>query len=824
MAEAELRRETAKMFKDMGMSHLPDDTLDFFQRNLENEGGESTDWKKGLLGPSSRPRRTSSDGNALVHLKKKYATGLNPDYHSKRNAAIAAVTQQAADTTTNSSENSKEKLRTRHLSPASGLKGRFGYSGPVSSRPKVNSPAENSKQPEVDGSSDKASPPTDSTVRVREVEMLKRRIPKPKAAASPDSVIDSNKEAPSRRLVHTSSAGSVLKQPSAVPQSRGQATGFESNINSSISRRYGSTKEPSASVVNGVHHSMPPSGIQAPAANVHSYKSPMTTSSNTSSPSSSGISTIDSIKLSSVNMRSLTKAQVPTTVLAERKVPAERKVSVEKKVSAERKVSLERRYSSERRMSDTEKPSGIPVPAQVSKTPTSAASKVGNGSGEDANTHVVFSRKSSFKVLNVSSTSHRILHTVQDGGAPKRQNSITRGVRPISILTSGGSGQQDTSTTTKPPLLTRQTQESPKQPPPPRSSGQDSSGSSNLLVTHSTSVEESRIQASAKTPGQNKKDGVYDRLAEKERPITMNIEPVYETIDDRHRTLPSPVSAAKDGKDGGAPKTTGSLKIERIGGEKRTLGLSKETSSSMPANSQNLSSVGTTPSRAVQTVKLQGSNIGQSTSNSREGGGHFEPVAEPPGETESDKSVQSSSIMRYSTESGAIYSMVNTKKGPLAMQTQETGGGRNGGSGQGKDSQNLERSTGGPVKGNHLAAKPAPHRALSSSLSDTSSDSWQPRVQDSATSESDMEPRPSALSDNEDKMARLKVGGGEGEEILDPEKRQAMLEINWSHQSLDKNMREVATSTVAALSTLVEVLTTPAHDSVDKKFQFDDER
>lgn len=783
MAEAELRRETEKMFQDMGITELPGDTLDFFQRNLENEGGgSSSDWKRSLMGP--RPRRTSSDGKALVHLKKKYATGLNPDYHSQRNAAIAAVTQVQNSSTTDS----KEKLRTRKVTPASGLKGRFGYSGPVSSRSKGSSPAEGSKEPEeVSGGSSTASSTGDPTTTVREVDMLKRRTPRSKAVV--DVGPTDSKEASSRKLVHTSSAGSVLKQP----QSRGQAT---TGYDSSISRRhFGSTRAPEPSGVQ------PSSNIQAPTPpNGHSYKSPITTNVNTVPTStSSGISSIDSLKLSSVNMRSLTKAT------------PERKLSTERKVSTERRVSLERRFSSERRISDTEKPSGIPVPAQVSKS--SGASKGVEGSDEGNNTQVVFSRKSSFKVLNVSSSSHRILHTVQDGGAPKRQNSISRGARPVSILTES-SAQQNVGTT-RPPLLTRQVPKQENQSPSLRGSGQDSSGSGSFLVAHSALVEEGAPQRQgAKMLSQSKKEGVYDRLAE--NPAAKNMEPVYETIGERRQDTTSPESSAKEPvgstRTGDVPKTTSPLKMGGISSEKRT----PKVHPSQPANSS--FSIGRNPAsgRVTHSAKMPSNNNARSSSDPRE---RCESSSKLPDGSRSERVAQSA-INRYSTESGAVYSMVDTKTGKKA------GGDHGEVRGQGKD---VESDVDLP-KRIQPQTKPMPHRALSSSLSDTSSDSWQPKTQDFSTSESDMERRsssahgPEAFSDDGGGMeTRLKNGsGGEREEdILDPEKRKAMLELNWSHQSLDKNMREVATSTVAALGTLMEVLTTPAQDSLDKKFQFD---
>jgi hypothetical protein len=817
-AELELRREAEKMFKDLGMTELPKDTLDFFQRNLENGGGDSDDWKRSLMGPSSnRPRRTSSDGNALVHLKKKYATGLNPDYHSKRNAAIAAVTTHK--TAASDTENSKEKLRTRRLSPTGGFKGRFGYSGPVSSRPKGTEsdkqPAE-SQEPAADevviGNTASLST-TDPSTTIREVSMLKRRTLKPKTASSPASGDTSVDPKQPLRLAHTTSAGSVLKQPSSA-LSRG---------------RQGSTKasEPNASTVNGVYPSVPTGSNQAPLSNtqapattnMRSYKHPVATNMNTRIPSSSSniMSGIDSIKLSSVNMRSLTKAP-------------ERKTSTERKVSTESKISTERRYSSEKRMSDTEKPSGIPIPAQVPKS--TPPSKVVDESGDGNNTQVVFSRKSSFKVLNVSSSSHRILHTVQDGGAPKRQNSINRGVRPVSILS--GSSSQPSNNMTRPLHLARQVSEGSKldrrayQPlSPPGTTGQDSSGSRGSLATYPGNMEEGKAIVSqrqgAKALSQGKKkEGMYDRLAE--NPTAAKEEPVYDTISDGHQVLTSPDSAAKDAVGAGSgdvppkPANVWWVGDESMVGEsgepkpvdsKKAFGGPHVSKTSGEVPSFDRSRIGAS-NRVTQSLRLP--SAGRSISNPRESERH---LAKSPEGSRLEKPTSQSSISRYSTDSGAIYSMVNKPGGPPTPVKP-------------KEKENVTvtgRSSESRGSSSKVNQPSTVHRALSSSLSDTSSESWQPK--DFSTSESEVDARSpipqvsEVLSDEEVKEASLKRGE---KETLNPEKRQALLAMNWSHQSLDMNMQEVATSTVAALSTLVEALTTPVHDSADKKFEFDIDR
>ena len=47
--------------------------------------------------------------------------------------------------------------------------------------------------------------------------------------------------------------------------------------------------------------------------------------------------------------------------------------------------------------------------------------------GQQSNTQVVHSKPSSFQVLSMSSSSHRILHTSEDGGATKRRPSLRKG-------------------------------------------------------------------------------------------------------------------------------------------------------------------------------------------------------------------------------------------------------------------------------------------------------------------------------------------------------------------------------------------------------------
>ena len=442
----------------MGLTDLPSDTLDFFQRNLEN--GTSPDWKSGLKAPTSTggsrvPRRTNSEGTVLVHLKKKYSTGLNPDYHSKRTAAIAAVTQPKPATTADSNSDSSNKTRSRKVSPAAVTENRFGYSKPSSSAPSPT--AESSKPSEVGGTRKDNNTNTASTSPAtarkasEQSSMLKKRTPK-SSIPTPSSVGNSQPDGvatPPRRLMHTSSAGSIRPQAPGIPvpiaktSSSGVALG-KPPINHDPSTSYyhrrtgsGGGMGKSEPMTNGVQPSSSSSALQgqvgaAPRSNSsgvsgHSHSPAVSTTANTSTPPVHN--SIDSLKLASVNMRSLTK-------------------SIEKKSLHERKnsdtgipKSADRRMSHERKASDSEKPSFIPTPQTAgvssnggrSKIPITRSSTDG-GAANNSSTQVVYNRKSSFKVINVSSSSHRIMHTSQDGGTPKRLNSINRGSRPISVV------------------------------------------------------------------------------------------------------------------------------------------------------------------------------------------------------------------------------------------------------------------------------------------------------------------------------------------------------------------------------------------------------
>lgn len=813
MAEAELRREAEKLFQDMGLTDLPSDTLDFFQRNLENESSPGSDWKSGLKKPSSRPSRTNSEGTSLVHLKKKYSTGLNPDYHSKRNAVIAAVTLKS-DSTGDSKNPSAQKLQNRKLSPAGDLRTRFGYTRASTNSapaPKVSTSTAESSKPSEEVINTKSS--ASATKEAEQQSMLKRRSLRSTAVvASADG-----QSPPNKKLVHTSSAG-FLRQPKSTPLAKTSSSGNVLNRAGPAnhdSRGHSSSNSPakrtesSAAVVNGVHRPMQTSGAQVPTSeHEHSSTSPVTTTSNTTAYSNSsnthGLAnvhnSIDSVKLSGINMRSLTK-------------------SVERKTSVERKVS------------DSEsKPSLIPVPAQAVSGNVSKPLVADDPSSN--NTQVVYSRKSSFKVLNMSSSSHRIMHTVQDGGEPKRQNSINRGVRPIPIVMGSSSSSQQNMAVSL--LPTRQASESlvssvprlhhrPAPPPPPSSkSGLESVGYDSPL-SHSVSAvngESEPHNTTAKSTSQNqKKGGLYDRLsAPMGNSTAKKEEPVYETIKDgTHKDLPSPKSTKEEKSavnashsvrkvSGSSQKFPGSINSgtneEKEWYNTDVMNLSGSNSSVNPVTDRSRTSQ---PHKHVRIAGAHGSAARHSRENSWHlGDRHLEgdSMAERP----------TSPVQRYSTESGALYTAADKRRATPAR-------------GMSDDAKNRPQlDSAKQAKSRNYSVRS--HKPLRASLSDTSTDSSRPSKNSEISSESDIDNSlrsststsinsPEPVSSDKDKKQEIQNG-----EVLDPALRKAKLELNWSHQSLDQNMSEVASSAAAALSTLME-LATPSTATADKKFLFD---
>lgn len=784
MAEAELRRETEIMFQDMGMPDLPPDTLDFFQRNLEN--GSSSEWKRSLKVPSSsRPRRTSSDGTALVHLKKKYSTGLNPDYHSKRNTAIAVLNSKSADGNGVDNNSTSQELSTKKVHPsAGGLGSRFGYTGKTSSNSiKVSAPVNDNKRPSQEEAASTATTET-STHSQAEKSMFKRRTSKSSATESPaDPIPSGGSNVTARRLMHTSSAGSI-RPPAPMGSIAADKDGGRGSSNHESRHRFGPNSaarrpESSAAVVNGVHPPMQTSGAQELGSNLHTHSSPKTTSANTTTSSSicsgdthsSVHNSINSLKLSGVNMRSLTK-------------------------TTESRKTSDRRNSSERKPLDSDnKPSFIPIPAPVGRV-----SKIPVAKPEDAtgNTQVLYSRKSSFKVVNVSSSSHRIMHTVQDGGVPKRYNSV-KGPRPLSLVTGSSSSHSHTGTNTitsplagqslemnhvslAPPKLEKQVQR-------PLSLGKvNGSLDCDALVSLSVHGDSDLHTANANSTSQIKREGAYDRLSPPvENPTSKKEEPVYETIKDgvaspQHTKDDLPVTENHDTSSTKPKDSLSSNVHDQLNDAMSSVVNTNETSDPNPTQS-------------LKPVSSRSNPIEDSF--------------------ESKQAVECSTtekpalpLKRYSSELGSIYTAVDKTKLPLPS-SQERG------------SADLEADD---TNKSSSTRKILTHKALCPSLSDSSTESRRLRIPESLGESGVNHFHSSAFAfvhAAEPASEQEKDQGQTTAEVdLNAAERKAKLEVDWSQISLNQNMKEVATSTVAALSTLMEVLATPSKPT-DQKFMFD---
>lgn len=773
MAEAELRRETEIIFQDMGMSDLPPDTLDFFQRNLEN--GSSSEWKRSLKVPSSsRPRRTSSDGTALVHLKKKYSTGLNPDYHSKRNTAIAVLNSKSADSNGVDNNSTSQELSTKKVHPsAGGLGSRFGYTGKTSSNPiKVSAPVNDNKRPSQEEAASTATTETSthSQASPKEKSMFKRRTSKSSATESPaDPIPSGGSNVTARRLMHASSAGSI-RPPAPMGSIAADKDGGRGSSNHESRHRFGPNSaarkpESSAAVVNGVHPPMQTSGAQELGSNLHTHSSPKTTSANTTTSSSicsgdthsSVHNSINSLKLSGVNMRSLTK-------------------------TTESRKTSDRRNSSERKTLDSDnKPSFIPIPAPVGRV-----SKIPVAKPEDAtgNTQVLYSRKSSFKVVNVSSSSHRIMHTVQDGGVPKRYNSV-KGPRPLSLVTGSSSSHSHTGTNTATSPLSLETNHVSLAPPKLEKQVQrplslekvNGSLDCDALVSLSVHGDSDPHTANANSTSQIKREGAYDRLSPPvENPTSKKEEPVYETIKDgvAHTKDDLPVTENHD------TSRTNSLSHDQL----------NDAMSSVVANVTS----DPNPTQSLKPVSSRSNPIEDSF--------------------ESKQAVECSTtekpalpLKRYSSELGSIYTSVDKTKLPLP-------------SSQARGSADLEADD----TNKSSTRKILTHKALCPSLSDSSTESHRLRIPESLGESGVNHFHSSAFAfvhAAEPASEQEKDQGQTTAEVdLNAAERKAKLEVDWSQISLNQNMKEVATSTVAALSTLIEVLATPSKPT-DQKFMFD---
>jgi len=254
-------------------------------------------------------------------------------------------------------------------------------------------------------------------------------------------------------------------------------------------------------------------------------------------------SSIDASKLNSINMRSLTRAKMADGVKSpERKLSSE-SANVEKRHSSfiptpsasSNSAAAGAGVPASKGIASVN-PSSTPSPTEQQSGGTAVANK-GKGVGGGGNTQVLYSRKPSFKVIPMSSSSHRIMHTVQDGGAPKRlttrnsQPALSSAMTPSSghqrIATgsgssgSGGGTSSSDNSTTKPAqgrvaketVVLRHAKEATK---PQKAEVQDTPGNYNSPVIKErlsngpTGREEQPVAVS---PERKVSMGEYDRLS-----------------------------------------------------------------------------------------------------------------------------------------------------------------------------------------------------------------------------------------------------------------------------------------------------------------------
>ncbi len=916
MTEAQFRVAASELFREMGMEDSPD-SLDFFQKNAEN--GSSSEWKKCLKSPSTRvARRVSSDGTALVHLRKKYSTGLVTDQGQTTRSI------KASDI-----EVSPVHGRSRKFSPSLKQKSRFGY---VSSTAKVADAAAVSKDSSDSKPATCYSPEEPS--KAKNMFKVKKGHGKASSVAAPVVGSHSIKGVGASKLPTSVSAGNISavrpfgKSASngAIPTRNGDYSPTTATTNSddskpsnnnsgftSAAKRDQSNRSPSSCGSQSsiprpgsmpTHNRSGSHGSAVPFA-ASSYKKevtgvPMTTmDANKKARSISVIHNgIDTNKLSGVNMRSLTRTRgVDEISTPERKVsdsstdkrqsfiptPAQQGAgggaSAGGGVSAAGgKTITSRNTSNGTNVTSSEGSSGPTVPVR---------------SSSGSNTQVLYSRKPSFKLIPMSSTSHRIMHTVQDGGAPKRLTSrasqpvLTSLSAPSAVATAtagqhsaGGSNNSSIprpahGKATKETVVLRHAKETAT--PQGMDDGPEGrNGYDSLPVKEgrSNETEEKDSTSSGSIQGQAK--GEYDRLSppvQNTQPTSkQGDDPVYDTIQDNERNHDHGVSSKS--------KTSGSLKLDnhpsmllKLTSEGRQLTSDRQNHSALNQGGVNgvtapTSNAGHTSSSRVPTESMK-SKVPVFRKLSHENKAEKDTQASR--KLSSDKNefgfqrkssggrrMPAQSIPRYTSKSGDTYAVVN--KSRTSSQLQQPSSTVTLGAStveetppiKADERKRLPRSTTTPSISKNLEGHPAAvspsfdnhhthqhtHRPLQASLSDSSTsaaritpisfkapalssesvggDSVQSAVSGASSEQEGRTSKASIEGEKEmEKRGGLVPRGGVA--MMASVERRAKLAINWSEQSLDRNMPSMITNAVEALGNLVEaaISSPPANSSED---------
>ena len=515
LAEAELTKEADKLFREMGLADLNPDALDFFQ-NPAN--GASSDWKKKLKIPSVRgvARRTSSGGTALLHLKKKYSTGLVQEQKAARNIKAsdldksgtlpAGIPKRDSSTKQKSIPSLKQKtlplLKPKSPSSSKTLPTCKQKTLPTSKqktlptckqktlpsskqklhtsvKQKVPSPKQGATLPlkqkaRFGYSSFKAAKTADSTTKKDPPADMKKVAKGVDSSTMKDlpadvkkavMVVDSAtlKDSPADVKPSTPAPGKLPCKESAAPivwrHSTSITSGSISSPNSGCAHKVGAMNK---TVSTGIMHlgNNPLRNNSQPASNnLHVPTN--------EDPANPPVGDVESFKPRTGPKLTHTRTHSHGSILeADYSVSTKKscsRYSVHGSIDTDTgnvdRPSLTRGCSAdtpEIKICDTaateNKFSFIPAQATPvshvgSRSPDEVVGCQGKGDrSSGSNTQIVYSRKSSFKVIPVLRTNHSIVHAVHDGGEPKLLKSASKKPRPLSMLSSQRSPMRSAST------------------------------------------------------------------------------------------------------------------------------------------------------------------------------------------------------------------------------------------------------------------------------------------------------------------------------------------------------------------------------------------
>ena len=852
MTEAQLRAVASELFLEMGMEDSPD-TLDFFQKNAEN--GDSSEWKKCLKSPSTRvARRTSSDGTTLVHLKKKYSTGLVSDQDQPTRSIKASDIEVSPSN------------RSRKFSPSQKQKNRFGYSSSTakvadattiskcSSETKPVASGYNSEEGKAKGMfkvKKKGAAAVVGSHSIRGIGASKR----------PTSVIG-GRSPRVRPFGKSASNGSIpTRSGSNLPLSS------KHQISSPTSSAVVKPNHNDAALGNGPQSSIPRPGTQPTHSRSSSHGSAALLAANSAAQThkeaetgkktrtiSLAHSSIDTTKLSSINMRSLTR----TKFADDAKTP-ERKIS--DSGTTERKISdngTEKKHSFIPLLSQAAAAAPSKPTSNDATTATSPTETAGGLPKSNSTTQVLYSRKPSFKLIPMATSSRRIMHTVQDGGIPKRHNTISSKSPQPPQSTTGPMTQHNNDNprpaqarVVKETVVLRHAKENPK---PQKAEIQETSAGYDSLPVKDIKPSEKDAQLAS----QVQSTGGYDRLSPPiQNPQTVSKqEPFYDTIDD-HVKGRDPSSQERKISNGSKAEShpnrhlkLRSTKTAEVRAMTRTdtAPASLNTLSS-PCREQHADEAFTTmptehnPSDRIRADVEERSKLTQDNKNEKTLQA-VQNFSNKNGDLRFQRKLSGGkkiphSIPRYTSKSGDTYSLVSKSKAASSQTAQK----RTSLAGAVEEisrpsaevprvvqlprsvtTPSFTKTTDSQVT-NSTSNQHHHHRPLQASLSDSSTARTTPisfKVQAASNESVEIGNLLSSTSGASSEQELLRGGSGGalvprgGGPMMASMERKARLDVNWSEQSLDRNMAGMVTTTVEALGNLVEAISSPPDNKSDE--------